>query len=132
MTRDEAQRRMDEGDTKGWVYLIEAGAGGSVKIGWSLDPEARMDRLQTGHPELLTLLAVIPGTRHLEIAIHRKLRPYRQVGEWFERGQALRLLRPIIAEHGLKLASRAVKSRNSPEVPAKGKRERREFVVELQ
>jgi hypothetical protein len=132
VTRNEADARMDAGGERGWVYLLEARKGGPVKIGWARDPEKRMKSLQTAHAEQLTLLAVIPGTRWLEQEIHRKLIFARCGGEWFEPGAAMRLLRPIIAEFGLKLAIRAEESRNSPERRRYGQHEKREYVIVLQ
>jgi hypothetical protein len=123
---------MEAGDQRGWVYVIEARKGGPIKIGWARDPEKRLRQLQTAHAEQLTLLAVIPGTRCLEQEIHRKLIFARRGGEWFEAGAAMRLLRPIIAEFGLKLAVRAAESRNSPERRRYGQHEKREYVVVLQ
>lgn len=132
MTREEFDARLDQGEAKGWVYLVEAGRGGPVKVGWARDPERRLKTLQTGHPEQLSLLAVIPGTRHLEAEIHRKLgRNANRGGEWFARGPVLRLLNPIIQDHGVKLLARAVESRNSPELLPRGRREKREFLVEI-
>ena len=132
MTQDEFNARLDEGEVKGWVYLIEAGKGGPVKVGWAKDPQRRMSNLQAGHPEQLSLLAVIPGTRHLEGEIHRKLgRHANRGGEWFDRRAALRLLNPIIQDHGVRLLARAVESRNSPEMLPRGRREKREFLVEI-
>jgi hypothetical protein len=132
VTREEAEVRMIAGDERGWVYVIEAKKGGPVKIGWARDPEKRLRQLQTAHAEQLTLLAVIPGTKMLEQEVHRKLIFARRGGEWFEPRAAMRLLRPIIAEFGLKLASRAAESRNSPERRRYGQHEKREYIIILQ
>jgi hypothetical protein len=113
VTLDEIDRRLDAGNERGWVYLIGADEDERVKIRWARDPERRLAALQIGHPDQLKLLAVIPGTKRLERDIHRKLIYARLGGEWFDRKAALRLLRPVIAEHGLKLIARAAESRNS-------------------
>jgi hypothetical protein len=132
MTLDEIDRRLDAGNERGWVYLIGADDDERVKIGWARVPERRLAALQIGHPDQLKLLAVIPGTRRLEHDIHRKLIYARLGGEWFDRKAALRLLRSVIAEHGLKLIARAVESRNSPERRRYGQREKLDFVIEYE
>lgn len=131
MTLDEFDARLEAGELKGWVYLIQALNGGPIKIGWARDPERRLQDLQTGQAEQLTLLAVIPGTKRLEHDIHRKLIYARLGGEWFQPVEAARLLRPVIAECGLKLIARAAESRNSPERRRYGQFKKQEFVVEL-
>lgn len=126
MTFDEIVER---GQEVGWIYVAGTRPGEPVKIGWARDPAERLKKLQTARDTELTLLGVIPGTRHLENEIHRRLRRARLVGEWFERGYALRKINPVIASHGLFLTARAMKSRNSPEVPLKGRLEKREFLA---
>lgn len=132
MTSEEANTRIDAGELKGWVYLIEDPALGAIKVGWSKDPERRLSALQTSHAGELTLLAVIPGTKRLELDIHRKLIFARRYGEWFEAAAAMRLLRPVIRDFGLKLIARAAESRNSPERRRYGAREKLEFVIEVE
>lgn len=50
------------------VYF--AAAGEFVKIGWSRDPVARLDDLQTGCPFPIRLAAMVPGGRRLEREYH--------------------------------------------------------------
>ena len=132
MTRDEYDARKAEGGAKGWVYLIHALGTEAVKVGWALDPVARMFTLQTGQAADLTLIAVLPGTIHLESDLHRRLQRYRIRGEWFERKHVLKLLNPIIETRGIRLMEDAADSRNSPEIPLHRKRVKRTFVVQLQ
>ena len=65
------------------IYFIQVGHDGPIKIGKAVDPEKRLQTLQTGTPETLRLLAVIPGDRTREAEIHRHLKAHRQRGEWF-------------------------------------------------
>lgn len=37
---------MDEGDRKGWVYLVEDPVHEAIKIGWAKDPAVRLKALQ--------------------------------------------------------------------------------------
>src|SRR5688572_22209648 len=48
-----------------FVYFIQQGATGPVKIGIAKDPLDRMGTLQTGNPAPLNLRHVVPGERDL-------------------------------------------------------------------
>jgi len=67
----------------GYVYFIQGLCGGAIKIGFSKNPEVRLKELQTGYPDTLTILLIIPGTEATERAIHRKFEASRLKGEWF-------------------------------------------------
>jgi hypothetical protein len=71
------------------VYAIE-GAMGHVKIGTTTDLSSRVRELQTGSPVTLRVLAVCPGDRALEAALHRAYARYRVSGEWFALPEAER------------------------------------------
>lgn len=70
---------------QGYVYLIGVkGDFYAVKIGYSVNPEARVGELQTGNPRELYLLAKMPGTLADEKAIHAQFKHLNLVGEWFK------------------------------------------------
>lgn len=70
---------------QGYVYLIAVkGDPLAVKIGYSVNPEARVGELQTGNPRELYLLAKMPGTLADEKAIHTKFKHKNLIGEWFK------------------------------------------------
>ena len=74
------------------VYFAKAGGLNVVKIGSTAGsvPE-RLRRLQTGCPEKLEILLVLPnGTYELETKFHKKFSKYRIQGEWFIYGSDLR------------------------------------------
>jgi hypothetical protein len=73
----------------GYVYWVGPQDRGPVKIGWARNPHKRVSELQTGHPEELVVLALIPGSRSNERNIHRELASSRIRGEWFDRDAAL-------------------------------------------
>lgn len=54
-----------------------------VKIGYSVNPEARVGELQTGNPRQLYLVAKMPGTEEDERRIHAKFIHKNIIGEWF-------------------------------------------------
>ena len=72
----------------GAIYLIGDG-GPLVKLGWALDPQSRLKRLQTGHPSVLTLFAFYPGGRGLEAALHKEFSDLRVRGEWFDDSEGM-------------------------------------------
>jgi hypothetical protein len=74
------------GELNSGVYFVQAGSScGPIKIGFSDDVGKRVAGLQTGNPELLTLLLVVPGTMETESSLHNRFASarIRQSGEWF-------------------------------------------------
>lgn len=69
-----------------FVYVI-GGSEGSLKVGISEDPGARLKALQTAHPTGLEIhyLTTVPqaAPRQIEAAVHLALRKWRRRGEWF-------------------------------------------------
>ena len=66
------------------VYLIQAGAAdGTVKIGVAEDVQRRLEMLQVGNHEPLTLLAHEPCCQHVERFLHVHFARHRLRGEWF-------------------------------------------------
>lgn len=66
-----------------WVYFVQRGDDGPVKIGITKDIKSRMSSLQTGHAEQLRLLASFEGARRDERELHDRLSAHRISGEWF-------------------------------------------------
>ncbi len=63
------------------LYFIRSGQ--YVKIGVSANPLGRLRQVQTGNPIEAELLAVCPGGKDDEAAIHRAFQQHRVSGEWF-------------------------------------------------
>jgi len=82
-------RRSNNETTAGWVYFIECGEGGPVKVGWARDPRARRKELQVASPYPLKLVGAKPGTVRDERSIHYDLSETRLRGEWFKRSDEL-------------------------------------------
>lgn len=81
---------------QGYVYCIgERKSMVVVKVGYSVNPEARVCELQTGNWRELRLLAKIKGTTETERALHLKYARDQILGEWFLGTDAL------LAEFGL-------------------------------
>jgi hypothetical protein len=76
----------------GFVYVVQAAWGGPVKVGWALNPKARLGNLQVASPHLLNVVAQWRGTIDDERAIHAELEragARRLRGEWFEMDRGL-------------------------------------------
>lgn len=63
------------------IYFIRSGE--YVKIGYSDNPLGRLRQVQTGNPIEAELLAVCPGGKDDEAAIHGAFQQHRVSGEWF-------------------------------------------------
>lgn len=96
MTTEEAQFseylpavvRRDIRPESRFVYVMQAGLSGPVKIGVAQNPLSRLRRLQTGCFARLRLIALedLSDKSHaleLEATLHRRFRPYQLCGEWF-------------------------------------------------
>lgn len=69
---------------RGFVYFIQAGDDGPIKVGYTTHPEVRLARLQVGNPETLYLRAAIRvKERAVEVALHATFARHRIRGEWF-------------------------------------------------
>lgn len=66
-----------------FVYFVQAGAGGRIKIGISRNVQNRLTKMRTDAAESLILLAVVPGDRAKEQSLHSALGAHRSNGEWF-------------------------------------------------
>ncbi len=70
------------------IYFLRAG--NTIKIGYAEhDVAGRVKSLQTGNPEKLQLLSVLPGTRQTEADLHRRFARCRVNGEWFAANEEL-------------------------------------------
>lgn len=77
----------------GFVYFIQAGNAGPIKIGWALnDVVGRLAVLQIGSWEELRLLGVIPGSQEDERRLHASFAHARIRGEWFRASKVLRYI----------------------------------------
>ena len=73
------------------IYYILSGMD-FVKIGVTEQkPAKRLKEMQTGNPEMLTLLVTHDGGRDLERKIHNYLFRHQKRGEWFKFNQTVKL-----------------------------------------
>lgn len=91
--------REERGGRQGFVYLIGIeGDTRAMKIGYSVEPEARVGELQAGSYRKLVLLAKKEGTRADELDLHQRYIDDNILGEWF------RPTRPLLSEFNLSVA----------------------------
>jgi len=67
----------------GFVYFVQAGEDGPIKIGWTQDIDRRIPELQTANARKLRLLGMVPGTLDTEAAFHARFSHLRLEAEWF-------------------------------------------------
>lgn len=69
---------------KGFVYFIQVGTDGPIKIGFSKeDPLRRLNDLQAGCPWDLRLVGALPGTKFHERLLQEKFSEFKIRREWF-------------------------------------------------
>ena len=68
-----------------YVYFVQQGLTGNIKIGYSENLKSRISNLQTSSPEKLRLLHAIPASgQQDETRFHEMFKHKRSHGEWFE------------------------------------------------
>lgn len=73
--------------TGSFVYFIQQGDDGPVKIGVATDPQERLGALQIGNPDPLYLRQAVPGSFPLEYELHSRFGEWHVRGEWFGGGE---------------------------------------------
>lgn len=71
------------GNVVEFVYFVQRGENGPIKIGRSNNIKRRLSEFQVSNAEPMNILLALKGGRDLERAFHIKYDPYRQSGEWF-------------------------------------------------
>jgi hypothetical protein len=97
-----------------FIYFIQHGENGPVKIGLSIEPVKRIRKLQTGNPRDLFLRHVVPGDLSVEQQLHDRFEPARIRGEWF----GLEYL-PVIVAFAGGLANQMIESYDGSGQPPK-------------
>jgi len=89
--RQAAQEKRPKTVPSTYIYFIQMGPGGPIKIGQSVYPPKRLAALQTGSPQVLRILATVRvgQNSNLENELHQKFAHLRMAGEWFSPGEDL-------------------------------------------
>lgn len=77
------ERKLAAADPSLWIYVIQVGVDGPIKIGISRDPARRLRELQQSHPEQLRLALTFRGLALEEKLLHEEHADLRLRGEWF-------------------------------------------------
>lgn len=65
------------------IYVIRAGQGGKVAIGYTTEPTRTLESLQGNAPEVLELSAILPGGKDEELDVQASLAGHHLHGPWF-------------------------------------------------
>lgn len=76
-------------DEPQFVYFVQAGVGGPIKIGWSAQVKQRLASAQVDNHEELILRAMVPGGPQVEARLHAVFASASLRGEWFRPVKAL-------------------------------------------
>lgn len=80
---------INDGKPTSYVYFIQRGQAGSIKIGYGKNPAKRLRDLQVGSDRELRLIGVTPGGVALERTLHQEFAELRLSGEWFRADASL-------------------------------------------
>ena len=72
-----------------YIYFIQEGDNGPIKIGISRDPENRVRAIQVSCSKTTKLLCSVLGTVEKESALHEQFKNIRLHGEWFKPSKEL-------------------------------------------
>jgi len=90
------------GKPTSWVYFIQEGTDGPIKIGYTAaNPKGRLAALQTGNAKPLRVVTWAPGTTQDERDLHERFKHLRMQGEWFQPAADL-----VAFVHGVAWSSR--------------------------
>jgi hypothetical protein len=80
------------------MYAVGVVASDLIKFGVSVNPEKRLNGLQTANPLPLELIAYVGCDRDLEADVHQFCSEQRVRGEWFRRAGRAALVERLIIE----------------------------------
>lgn len=92
-------------ENSGYVYFIQSGENGPIKIGFTKNIENRMRALKTSSPYPLVLIGYFKSNRKLEKQLHRQFKEHKtkKNGEWFlPNAELLNLIEKAEKPPGLK------------------------------
>lgn len=94
------ERQMGKAAPGRYVYIVGSKQSTLVKIGFSRNPWARINELQTGSTEHLEILATFRSKSTSEVDLHLLLAAFQYRGEWFDLPASIRdVIDSAAAEH---------------------------------
>ncbi len=100
-----------------YVYFVQQGEDGPIKIGLSVDPEKRLSSLQVSTSEPLYLRAATPGDWSVEEGLHQHFAHLHIQGEWFRPGPDLLRLLAYLGDFYGERTRRVVEAIRPPATP---------------
>lgn len=88
-TRREFLSAYDIKESVSYVYFIQCGDNGPIKIGHTKDIDRRLSILQGANPQRLNLLGCFLGDSIQESELHKQFKGDRISGEWFNSSNEL-------------------------------------------
>lgn len=85
---------------EGYLYAVQVGASGPIKIGFTTQPRERIATIQDFCPWPLRTLFIVPGSILNEAWVHSQCGAARLKAEWFKATPAVRALLAEIASEG--------------------------------
>lgn len=82
--KESSSKRQKRAPRKGYVYLAQNTKTKSYKIGFSMNPESRIQTLNSASDTKIELLFYCAGVIQDEKKLHSKFKNYRLNSEWFE------------------------------------------------
>lgn len=67
-----------------FVYFIQGENGGSIRIGYTINPAITLKSLENGYPDKLKILLVIPGDSSYAIKLQNKFEHLKLKGGWYK------------------------------------------------
>lgn len=110
-----------------WItYVVRLGDDGPIKIGKTIDVEARIAKLQAGCRDKLNVIRVIG--KNIEAELRQRFEQYRKHGEWFEPAPELVefFSKESFANHSRKLPESLAPDLRSPTTTSDHDRDARE------
>ncbi len=96
---DAARTLRESGVQRVWLYFIQQGCDGPIKIGLARDPADRLRTLQQGNPVELHLIGVYRAFAVEERELHDQFEQWRLRGEWFTPNAELALIIDLLTDH---------------------------------
>jgi hypothetical protein len=96
-------------DVTSWVYFVQRGTHGAIKIGSSDEPRGRLAALQSANDEELRLLLTVEGGEPLERVLHILCELDQKRGEWFHPNPLVLGVIQLLREQKLARAKARVK-----------------------
>ncbi len=78
---NEYAKRLNVND---FVYFMQGENGGTIRIGYTINPTTTLKSLESGYPDKLKILLVIPGHSADAIRLQRKFDKHKLKGGWYK------------------------------------------------